>query len=372
MLPTSGPFSYLQTQVGGAGLPGGNPTAIWFQRSGTWYRQRRPYNLPLTYASYRGRVKSAKWSGSKDPLTVTQQYPGYDASSFNTSYDGYTRAWNRFRAEVSDSAQLGLMLAERRQSMSMLENRLVQLARFSRALSRFRFGDAADALGVSRKDLQTMNLRRSSKAFANNFLEFRFGWSASVNDVYSACSVLSKDVDTVRVRARGRGARQITSTWSVSLYGGAYKDYNQVVLLKTLYLLGADVRIENPNLALAENLGLVNPALFVYERVPFSFVLNWFVTVEEFLSNFTAFWGYRIDNPFTTLVRVAETKLTQTHRGPTTFYDSGGTFVTERCWMDRRPGAISGPPLRLREPWVLSPVRGLTAASLLLQRLKGH
>lgn len=371
-MPTQGPFSRTWSANGPIGSPGGNPSTLWYRQDSTWYRQRRPYNLPLWYQSYRGRVIGGKWTGVKGDVLVVSHATGYDASSFSTSYDGYTRAWNKFRSAVSDNAQIGLMFAERKQSMSMIESRTLQFYRFTRAISRFRFGDAADALGVSRKELRQLNLRSGSRSFANNVLEFQFGWAPTVNDIYGAAKVLSKDVDIVRARGRGRGSKTITETYSEYYYGGARKDYRKVTVLDTLYLLGADVRVSNPNLALAENLGLVNPALFLYERVPFSFVLNWFVTLEEFLSSFTAFWGYQIDNPFTTSVRLAKTNLVQTHVGPTIYYDGQANVNMERFWMNRVPGAISGPPLRLREPWVLSPSRGLNAVALLLQRLKSH
>ncbi len=64
--------------------------------------------------------------------------------------------------------------------------------------------------------------------------------------------------------------------------------------------MGCEVTISNPNLYLANNLGLANPAIVVWELIPFSFVVDWFVTVGQFLENGSAWLGLTVTKPYTT------------------------------------------------------------------------
>ena len=131
--------------------------------------------------------------------------------------------------------------------------------------------------------------------------------------------------------------------------------------------------VSNPNLFLANQLGFVNAGVVAWDVVPFSFVLDWFVNVGQFLAAFTDFWGLTISNSQTSLLWIRETTKWQVNNTwpghpPGTVYR---TYRFKRASATRRVGAIPGPTLAIRAPWVLSPVRGLTSISLLLQQLRG-
>lgn len=130
----------------------------------------------------------------------------------------------------------------------------------------------------------------------------------------------------------------------------------------------ADVRVTNPNLLLASRLGLTNPASIAWELVPFSFVVDWFGTVGEFLASWTDFDGLEFIQPMTTIMWKSSVDDYQKYLMP---WDPPVSKTIERFELKRTTG-IAGPSILVRSYKPLSASRGLTAASLLVQTLKGH
>lgn len=64
---------------------------------------------------------------------------------------------------------------------------------------------------------------------------------------------------------------------------------------------GAEVAVSNPNLWLANQLGLINPGTIALELVPFSFVFGWFVNLEQVISSMTDLYGLTLSNGWKSL-----------------------------------------------------------------------
>jgi len=334
----------------------------------TWRRQRRPYNLPLPF-DYRRRevMRFYRVSSAYDYVTVSN-CPGYqtmDPSSFQPAI--YNKAHGRFVSKLKpDTAGLGINLVQRRQAIDMIANRALQLGRFAKQLKRFNFRGAARELGMDPASVKGLTLRKGGKHFGNNFLEFHFGWSPLVSDIYSSVDLLQNGVPPVRVTASSSG-----SYFSKYVETSNEPDIYQNSQTKVRYRIGAKVSVTNPNLWLANQLGLVNPALIVYDANPFSFVLNWFVNVEQFLSSFTDLWGLNLTDQYVT----CNTETTMHEERWYNNWPSAGKRTpqwfadTLSVQMARTTGSIPGPTLRKLSPWTVSPTRGLTAVSLLLQKI---
>jgi hypothetical protein len=132
--------------------------------------------------------------------------------------------------------------------------------------------------------------------------------------------------------------------------------------------MGAEVHISNPNLYLANKLGFVNPAVIAWELVPFSFVVDWFVPVGNFLSQWTDFVGLSLQNGYTTKSAYVESRERYLLLSPPGVRDDKNYKL--RFQMQRALG-ISSYKLRPNLVTGLSPVRGITAISLVLQKLRG-
>lgn len=310
-------------------------------------------------------------------------------SDFTSDYgELYNLAYASFKNKLGQTAGFGINAIQSRQNMDMITKRVTQLASFANHVRKYRFGAAASALGLTalprpkkvgdfdtrgktrrieswqvRNDRVRKNIkvRRSAKSFADNFLEFQFGWAPLVNDIYTAVNILQRPFPMERIKgARQKSFKQTDSV--AGPYGFTTYDY----ALRTQ--LCAFVQVSNPNLRLADLLGLVNPAVILLDAVPFSFVAGWFVNLEQVLSSFTDFAGLSITRGCVTSSLTGATTSIHPYSptNPWTSWRQGSMFEIRRT-----VGLGSGPTLRIKPPWTCSPVRGLIATSLLVQKLKG-
>jgi hypothetical protein len=393
--PITGPYTDTNYSYNGPGNPN-------FEVYREWYRQRKPFNLPLAY-TYRKRHMTErshqKTVGCGDMSPTTWQEA--DINDLPVSVDEnsaiYNEVYKRFKNALGDQVQLGVALAEGREAMNMMSNRLFQVARFTHQFARGRFGEAATTLGLSRpprglpnthrglaRNYSDPSSRERIRDLSSLYLEFHFGWSPLMKDIHEAAEALSSPYLPHRIYAT------YNLPWSDDYFEEGHDpstDMYHKIEIKRAYrqkiAMRADMSVSNPNLALASQLGLINPATIGWELVPFSFVLDWFANVGDFLSSFTDFAGIDLSNQ----QRTVFTRLQFYQRNLAVFQTSQPIQQSPNCnnsnsgrqnWVDlcrgygiycrRMTGAFPGPTLRIRDPWVLSPRRGLAAASLLFQR----
>jgi hypothetical protein len=352
--PITGPFSQTVTAKGPPSAYGYLPD--WLNRTRVWSRQRKPFTVPLGYSldhrqiiKWKAPLENVQTANVSGNCYLWQNYQGVSDAAYN-------RAYASFRDDVYNAASLAVALAERKQAMSMIARRAVQLTSFVNDLRRLRFDKAATTLGLTSvpKGLQS---RKGPKALANNYLEFHFGWSPLIADMYRASEILSDGIPKHLAVGRGASVRDQPEFLSGSRY-----DKNRH---ESKARIQAEVRIDNPNLALATQMGVTNPAIVAWELVPFSFVVDWFVNVSDFLNSFTDFAGYTIVNP----QRYTINKITSQQRYVPAYPYVGMQVTALSVFATRSTGSIPGPKLRVRDPWVLSPRRAAAAVSLLIQRL---
>lgn len=347
------------------------------------YRQRRPYNMALNYVHKVYEV--TLWGQpSLNPAN------GGDSSVKPTTIDqssllvaqAVAKARDRFNAKAGESASLLITFAERGQAMTMITSRLKQLIGFTIALKKGSHYLAAQALGILKnpkllkiylqkvkmklfKKTPKWNPRKSRKGdarfhkiIANNYLEFHFGWSPLVGDIHSATQILQAPVPDGKTKA--------SATLKDNYLSGWYGYYNNTFIeRKTVIRVGiqATVSVTNRNLFLADRLGLLNLAAVPFELVSYSFVLDWFVNVSEFLGQFTENAGLSLSDLHRSIS--LQSVCTLTGREP--------WGLAPHSARTREFARIVGPlpfvNLAVRQPWRLSPRRGMAAISLLIQKM---
>jgi hypothetical protein len=323
---------------------------VWVWRRRDWFRQRKPYNLPLSFTLRDYRV--VKYSGG-DGADKSEYYDGNNGFSTSLRDESFNAAYSQFKAQLGEAASLSVTVAEHKQALLMIERRASQLYKFVRDLRRLNFSGASKALGLQKPP---RNLKRNAKSFSSNYLEFHFGWVPLVKDIGQAVEVLQRGIPPFFIRGRGRSRlSKWTESYSTSYFWKA--DFQEQCSCQ----IGAFVDVTNPNLWRANQLGFVNPALVAWELVPFSFVVDWFVNVSDFLGQFTDFYGLTLSKPRTTYLQLSEKSELYAPRGKATSWKSVDL---------ERSLSIAGPALRVRNPWTLSPRRGLAAISLLIQRMR--
>lgn len=382
--PVTGPFSKTAYVNGPPTSYGYKP--IWLYKTSSWYRQRKPYNLPLGYSMEQKRITSFQSTQSSSYQDYTQVYYGVPQSFIDNVHNQcYAKFVAKTREEHSASeldahghpvvtttgnSGLGTTLAEIKQSKEMITARLELLVRFTKAVRGYRFQDAFHLLGMHKKIaqrdawLRQTRVRRSAQAFGNNWLEFHFGWSPLIDDIKQAMEVLTGGLPDSKIRVRHKDEERIL-TWTPAPTP-SYISKDEVETRHYQEQMGADIGVSNPNIWLANRLGLINPLALAWEVVPFSFVVDWFANLNDVIASYSDFYGLTIKNAYTSSLKRV------TYRSKRYQQSSGfsETWSSEYVGVGR-VGAIQGPVLRMRPAKATSWVRGLTASSLLLQGLKG-
>lgn len=237
----------------------------------TWEVQRAPFVEPLPF-------KFATRNESAYPFTDgTYQVndEGYTlAEPTGTDYTRLnhvvTNARNRAVSQIKEGrgAALGLTLLDWRSSHNLLANAFKALA--------------------SKADRKTLYYKKRSSAL---YLEGVFGWLPLMQDIRDAFETLSGAHRSSPVRAKNS---VVYSTKSNSTSG------RFTVQTELGAMVGAQGRMHNPNLALLSDLGLINPLAVAWDKVPYSFVVNWFIPVGSYLNSLTDLVGYTTERTFVT------------------------------------------------------------------------
>jgi hypothetical protein len=179
----------------------------------------------------------------------------------------------------------------------MIANRAAGLTRFIMALRKGNLTKAVRELGVhnSREYAKKRGrweriLRDGVSDVTGVALELKFGWVPLIQDIYNLTDTLQKPLkgNYERCRGSGSGTRSFEETYSP---GFPYGSGENRCVMNYRVGLTAHVYSVNPNLLLANNLGLINPVSVAWQVVPLSFVVDWFLPVNRFLSSFTDLVG---------------------------------------------------------------------------------
>lgn len=269
-------------------------------------KQALPYDTVLPYYRSLQELSSYSYGG---------EYVGGADSLGHVPEPKYTDGWNLVKNRAYDklrsrinSADMGVNLVEYRQASAMFGKRGADVLNVASLLVRRRFRDAGRILNASfydgkpprrnRNGWVLPNLtKRSNISLSNLWLEWHFGWSPLISDCQAAAKVISDPIPDTKIY----GQAETFERYAYTTVTGTLNKTTETRSVVTRHRCrqGAYVAITNPNLALAGQLGLLNPAALAWEIVPFSFVVDWFVNVGDWLQGFTDFAGMTLRMPYT-------------------------------------------------------------------------
>lgn len=329
---------------------------FWLYRK--WYRQKPPFPAsgrpPSEYVFSTCNV--TRRSG-----TFATQYAGNTVAGFNVQsltvngmdrYRAINKAYGKFVDSVNEEAMLLVNTYERKQAVKMVENSANRMLYAFLLLRKGYRAQAMKALGLTPKGSKW----NKAKDVSGLWLEFHFGWEPLVKDIYSACEILQADYSPSV--AKGVGTT-VTTTGSRS---APNKYWNARVTNRFICKMQAEVDVTNPNLHRAAQLGLINPAAVAWELIPFSFLVDWFIPVGQFLNSWTDFVGLELKNSFTTIYLVSTSNEWLLYPG----FPQHESFLDSQAAGMLRTLGITTPLPVLKEFKGLSVTRGATAIALLL------
>lgn len=305
---------------------------------------------------------------SPTPLTGARPLSGGGGSMFDQGAVQLLtdRAYNKLVNDIynGSNAALAVSLAEGRESLAMISERMSRLRSSYKALRRGDFRRFLNQLRVEPLKQHRSLKRTLGKEASGLWLEYWFGWAPLIQDAYDSYSVMTEDPTYMGAWHRniGRAKTPVFVEEDRSDYGADYVQYTRFegTLRVKMYL---ETRINNPNLALATKLGLTNPAVVAWELVPFSFVVDWFTGFGNAMSALTDLLGWDERNAMTTVY------LSGTLTG--TYGRSGQIVVKWPLYRSERQLTLYRPVPRnpVLKGFGNSLTRAATAASLMAQVL---
>jgi hypothetical protein len=268
----------------------------------------------------------------------------------------YKKAYSRLMQMVKgETSQLGASFAERKQAYSAINAHVKQLTTAVIALKRRDFRGFLGALGIKKR-----TIRKTASDAGGLWLEYSYGWKPLVEDIYNAVNVLQKPwpYRVCTGKAQGQLAVKITSA---NQYGHSETNYLWTLRIR----LQTTIALSNWTAWQANELGLTNPASIAWEVVPFSFVVDWFLPIGQYLESLTDFMGLSQKNAFSTYYG-------QVDRTDQLWYyipSNNHWRRDRRVNLDRYVGPISVPKLISRFTGFYS-ARGANAIALLCSQLR--
>lgn len=221
------------------------------------------------------------------------------------------------RKDEGPSVNAGVALAESRESVEMIVNRAEMLGKAIVYMSQGRYRKAAESLGIWRRGFAP-----------GGWLELSYGWRPLMDDIYNAFQTLKTGF------AQKDQVLSVSRSASCSFDKGVTYPSSvvpsQVYTLKRTYRSRATLvaRVSDPRLHTLASLGLANPYEIIWERVPFSFVVDWFLPVGQLVAQLSTSFGLDFVDGSTTQ------SVTYSYVGqcPDTSQSISGTNRTlERC-----------------------------------------
>jgi len=138
----------------------------------------------------------------------------------------------------------------------------------------------------------------SKRELHNMWLEYRYGWRLLAKDIYDALTTLH-DIRTRKVKQRVSVTCTETLSASIPSYAMTPSFWsagtvNVNGLLDLKQELGTTITLyyeDNSSISTLQQLGITNPINLAWELIPYSFVVDWFIPVGDYLSSLDAFLG---------------------------------------------------------------------------------
>lgn len=126
-----------------------------------------------------------------------------------------------------------------------------------------------------------------SKRVANRWLEYTYGLSPMMSDIFGLCEQAGEKL-TKGVYVHGRVKRRSSSAGRFKV-GVATSMVTDVTRRRVIYRY----KVDSTGLKTLSQLGFTNPLQFAWELIPYSFVIDWFIDIGDWVSCLDALVGVK-------------------------------------------------------------------------------
>jgi len=229
------------------------------------------------YVQYTGKLKENSWFGAPMTWGCSNSYPYPPVVPNSVVQRNRARLLGKIR---NSNFNLGQAAAEAGETFEMIARKIRTFARAYHSFKVGNYGRAIDALGLSR--------RKHKKLGPNLWLEMAYGWVPLLSDIYDGCNAMVKGV--------GDAPKWTVKSTTVDPNFEPPKPYASLQSSTRIKVSGtfrrgissgATFTVPGSIFFTLDQLGLDNPWAIVWEALPFSFVVDWFFHISEFLAYLT-------------------------------------------------------------------------------------
>lgn len=253
------------------------------------------------------------WSGCVYPVMASNSPPRYGEIWIETWPNAESIAMdnaldqNILEKIKAQKVNLGQAFGERLQTVRMIEQNVDRLVKGARALKRGDLTGFLNAIGTKEPpSSRTVNRFRRDRrilsakdTFGNWWLEYTYGWKPLLSDIYGSMDAFSHRMDTLPAGyVRTTVKRMIEKSYKPgSGYTATDPYFSQTSNHKLLKIRrkGVYYNLNSSDLSVftrsLTQLGLTNPLELAWELLPFSFVVDWFLPIGNYLGSLDATFG---------------------------------------------------------------------------------
>lgn len=249
-------------------------------------------------------------------------------------------AQQAFYDGISDiKVNLAEAFATRKETVRMVATTAMKLASYYRSFRR----------GYNPFSKKSCNSRNAS----NYWLEYSYGWSPLLGDLYEVLQLDKLEPPPVDFNVTRRIMIPVNfiSPEHNPIEGvnaSIHSNYDGYASVKVKIV--SKVVVTDPEGAFSHALGLDNPALLTWELLPYSFVVDWFLPIGNYLEATTALRGLNVISCSTTIGVKSKVMIT-----PHVVQDENLVFASGHAFHDeltisRRVGIPPIPSPRFKDP----------------------
>lgn len=301
----------------GSITPNGNPVPYRYNR--TWsgsftagyhgYSRRAKMKLPVLNHTYRTTEATGTpykeitlvWNAAGNPITL-QTYDISSAAALSSVpsathlADAYTKARARLADKVNSmDVNLAQAFGERKQTANLLANSAVRIALAMRHLKHGELRDFSRALNLegrkvpSAKQWESVIKTPVADRLSRHWLAFQYGWKPLVQDAFGVADLLSKHSQE-RYVTKSEASATARETWTIPFTPATMVEIIHFRI--TRVRMASVYRLDDMTTQVLAQTGISNPALLAWELLPWSFVIDWFTPVGNYLQALNAFAGF--------------------------------------------------------------------------------
>lgn len=337
---------------------------------------KSPGELFLSNNSYFNSEKY--WSNTNQSVPDATIDVRHLLNEVNPTTDELNRLYEKIKEAVTGpKGELLTSAVEWKSSLGMVTSRITQISAAYSAVKKLQFSKASAILrlspSVNRKIERQLRNKKIEFSPTSAWLEYWMGWAPLCGDITHALNTITgvpKQSNHFSVGVRLKRPQEVIAI------GDEYDRIKWVT--ETIGKLSAygNFHVTNHNMAVANQLGLLNPALVAWQIVPFSFIVDWFANIGNVVGSLTDFVGIEMrDTGYAKNVTVTSTGTRRT-----SIYDNmNSTYYVTVYKVShgkaegfgrvkrRSPGPIQAPRLEIKMLDKLSLTRALTSISLLTE-----